>query len=295
MLRQSALASALFAVLWVAGLTSFSIVPACSTGQVLQYRWRTAGESALGFEAVRKLVAAPSIQFLSPAIGEEWIEGTSVSITWEATGPIYWVRLYYYGGNCKLGGRSRGGFSGYVADRVTATDSAEWTVPWIDATGLRLRIAGFDAGGQRLATFERTVRFRPRELMGLPETCIAVIKRKQRLYYYEDGHIARMHIISTARPGYSTPRMKPGDHSRRRGAMGQVFRKALWPRSRRYDCVMPYWLAITSSGSHGIHGTSPNLYYRLGRPASHGCVRQHRRDARILYQLVPVGTPVYIF
>jgi len=52
---------------------------------------------------------------------------------------------------------------------------------------------------------------------------------------------------------------------------------------------------ITSSGSHGIHATSPGYYRYLGRGASHGCVRQHRADAAVLYGLVSVGTPVYVF
>ncbi len=250
---------------------------------------------ALGVGAVRHLPLTPSISLLSPRPDEEWTEGSTVIIRWEATGLLYWVRLYYYGGNCPLGGRPRGSFGEVIADRVPNTGSIQWTVPWIDATCFRLRIAGFGVNDQRLADFERVVRFRPRELVDLPDTCIAIIKRKQRLYYYEEGRIVRMHVISTARRGYSTPTMTPGDYSPRRGAMGQVFRKSRRPRSRRYDVTMPYWLQITSTGSHGIHATSPNLYYRLGRPASHGCIRQHRSDAKVLYQLVPVGTPVYIF
>ena len=57
---------------------------------------------------------------------------------------------------------------------------------------------------------------------------------------------------------------------------------------------MLWWMAITSSGSHGIHATSPGYYGYLGGPASHGCVRQHRADARELYHMVDVGTPVYV-
>lgn len=270
-------------------------VAAWSDEPALAYRWAASRDIALGTEAVRKLAARPSIQLISPRVGDEWVEGTSVTIAWEVTGPICWVRLYYYGGKCRLGGRSRGSFDGYIAKRVSAIETVQWVIPWIDARALRVRVAGFDANGERRAWFERTVHFRPRELAGVPDTCIAIIKRKQRLYYYQDGNIARMHVVSTARPGHTTPQMKPGDYSRRRGALGQVFRKSPWPRSRRYNCTMPYWLAITSSGSHGIHGTSPNLYHRLGRPASHGCIRQHRRDAKKLYELVPIGTPVYIF
>ena len=53
-------------------------------------------------------------------------------------------------------------------------------------------------------------------------------------------------------------------------------------------------MAVTSSGSHGIHATSPGLYCYLGSPASHGCIRQHRADAQKLYGMVSVGTPVYV-
>jgi lipoprotein-anchoring transpeptidase ErfK/SrfK len=77
--------------------------------------------------------------------------------------------------------------------------------------------------------------------------------------------------------------------------MGKVFRKAPSAWSRSYRVNMPYWLQITSSGSHGIHATSPRYYGRLGSPASAGCVRQHLSDAAKLYSLVSVGTPVYIF
>ncbi len=42
-----------------------------------------------------------------------------------------------------------------------------------------------------------------------------------------------------------------------------------------------------------IHGT---LYERLlGRPVTHGCIRVGRDDLRKIWQLVPVGTPVYIY
>jgi L,D-transpeptidase YbiS len=42
-----------------------------------------------------------------------------------------------------------------------------------------------------------------------------------------------------------------------------------------------------------IHGT---LYERLlGRSVTHGCIRVGRDDLRKVWQLVPVGTPVYIY
>jgi len=290
------LATIIYAGAGAAVVAFWSASPVASTPEnAIPYPTPAGSDIGCGVQAARSLPAAPSIRLISPGIGEEWVEGNQVTIAWEPTGPVRWTRLYYYGGRCPLGGRSRGNFGEVIANRLARTNSFQWTVPWIDARGLRLRIAGFDANGEPVASFERTVRFRPRELVGLPDTCIAIIKRKQRLYYYKDGHIERMHIISTARWPYSTPTMKPGDYSSRQGAMGQIFRKSYAPRSRRYDVTMRYWLQITSSGSHGIHATSSNLYYRLGQPASHGCIRQHRADARILYELVKLGTPVYIF
>jgi lipoprotein-anchoring transpeptidase ErfK/SrfK len=41
-----------------------------------------------------------------------------------------------------------------------------------------------------------------------------------------------------------------------------------------------------------IHGTNDEK--AIGRPASHGCVRLHNRSVIELYDLVPIGTPVWI-
>lgn len=41
-----------------------------------------------------------------------------------------------------------------------------------------------------------------------------------------------------------------------------------------------------------IHGTSEEG--RLGKPASHGCIRMKNTDIIRLYEKIPVGTPVYI-
>jgi len=252
-------------------------------------------EFGLGAELFDQSATWPSIRLISPAVDEEWREESLVTIKYQSTGPISQVRLYYYGGNCPLGGRARGSFGQVIADMIPNTGVLQWKVPWIDATAFRLRIAGYNDDNELLAEYERTVRFRPKELTDLPPTCIAVIKHRQRLYYYKDGRIVRMHVVSTGVYGRSTPDMHPGAYSRSCGAMGRVFSKSRNAWSRAYSCWMPYYMAITSSGSHGIHATTPSAYRYLGRPASHGCIRQHRADAKILYNLVPIGTPVYVF
>lgn len=236
------------------------------------------------------------IRFTSPADDEEVLEGRKIKIRWDSGGPIEKVRLYYSYDRCRLAGRSRGSVGRVLFGQMIPNfGEAPWTVPWMDSDGFRLRIAGYGGDDELIASDEIGVRFRPQELKDLPERAIAVIKEHQRLYYYEGGMIRRMHVVSTAAPGYWTPTMKPGSYDSRRGAMGKVFGKQWSAWSSMYSCTMPFWLQITSSGSHGIHATSPPFYGYLGRPASHGCIRQHRADAEVLFGLVNVGTPVYVF
>ncbi|MFW6156103.1 MAG: L,D-transpeptidase [Armatimonadota bacterium] len=236
------------------------------------------------------------VRITSPADDGEVLEGSRVHIRWDSGGPIETVRLYYSYDRCKLGGKSRGSVGHVLFDQMIPNfGEVPWTVPWMDSDGFRLRIAAYGRDDELIAFDEIGVRFRPAELEGLPDHAIGIVKKRQRLYYYEGGRIKRMHIVSTAAPGYWTPTMKPGSHDSRRGAMGRVFGKQWNAWSRRYQTAMPFWLQITASGSHGIHATSPPYYQFLGRGASHGCVRQHRADAQVLYDMVDVGTPVYIF
>lgn len=228
-----------------------------------------------------------------PGAGAMLPEGDTVTFVWNTGGPIKTVRLLYEGELCPLGGNPRGHFKQVIS---TGKNQGQyrWKVPWMDAVHFRVRLIGLSDKGKELTSDEADYSLLPLVCQNRPATAICVSKARQRLYYLKDGQIRRMHVISTAMPGFWTPVMRPGSYDRQRGAMGRVFYKATAPVSRMYEVVMYHWLAITSSGSHGIHATSPPLYSRLGHPASHGCVRQHRADARILWNMVSVGTPVYI-
>ncbi|WP_077960939.1 L,D-transpeptidase [Ensifer adhaerens] len=77
--------------------------------------------------------------------------------------------------------------------------------------------------------------------------------------------------VSTARRGYVTPR-------------GSWSAKWLsrYHRSRKYDdAPMPY--AVFFNGGYAIHATYD--IKRLGRPASHGCVRLHPNNAAEFFAL----------
>jgi lipoprotein-anchoring transpeptidase ErfK/SrfK len=78
--------------------------------------------------------------------------------------------------------------------------------------------------------------------------------------------------VSTARPGYYTPR-----------GVFRVQRTARVYYSRKYD-NSPMPNSVFFKGGYAIHGS----YYvkSLGRPASHGCVRLHPSHAAKLFNLV---------
>jgi hypothetical protein len=251
-------------------------------------------EPPLATVVVQAVELEPRLTFLSPGQNEEWLEGGTATIQWLSVGPIKTVTLYYYGDVTKLGGEDRGDFSAIIADHAPNQGLYRWTVPWVDARSFMLRLAGYDAAGKLLAETERPVRFRAAELAGLNGTFIAVSKKRQRLWYYKDNELKWISIVSTAEEPYTTPDMHPGSYSSH-GEMGRVFYKDPNAFSHEYQVPMLWWMAITSSGSHGIHATSPPFYDYLGEPASHGCIRQHRYDAHQLYEMVEVGTPVYVF
>jgi len=106
----------------------------------------------------------------------------------------------------------------------------------------------------------------------------------QRMYVSIGGKKAYSWAVSTGRKGYSTP---TGTYRPTR-----MYREYY---SRKYNnSPMPH--SIFFRGGYAIHGT----YYtkRLGRRASHGCVRLAPGNARTLYNLVrrygPANTRIRI-
>ncbi len=54
-------------------------------------------------------------------------------------------------------------------------------------------------------------------------------------------------------------------------------------RSKRYNNAPMPW-AVFYDGNYAIHGT--DAIKRLGKPASHGCVRLHPDNAKILFRMI---------
>lgn len=95
---------------------------------------------------------------------------------------------------------------------------------------------------------------------------------EQKIRVYHEGRLLYTWPVSTAKapkytpPGQFTPEFLSKDH-----------------RSKRYNNAPMPW-AIFYHGNYAIHGT--NQIKRLGKPASHGCVRLHPDNARILFRMV---------
>jgi lipoprotein-anchoring transpeptidase ErfK/SrfK len=108
-----------------------------------------------------------------------------------------------------------------------------------------------------------------------------VSKKDQRLYLWIDGQIVDTFKISTGDKKHETPLFD-------RRPSGPIFTKYT---SKKYPGGswqglgnMPYVVFI--SGGYGIHGTTIGNIKKLGNKASHGCIRVHPDNAKILQELV---------
>ncbi|MEO0635663.1 MAG: L,D-transpeptidase [Pseudomonadota bacterium] len=95
---------------------------------------------------------------------------------------------------------------------------------------------------------------------------------EQKMRVYQNGKLRHVWKVSTGRKGYRTPR---GTYSPKR-----MYKRYF---SKKYHgSPMPY--SIFFRGGYAIHGT--NAVSKLGRPASHGCIRLHTNNAARLYSMV---------
>ncbi|RIA47617.1 L,D-transpeptidase [Dichotomicrobium thermohalophilum] len=94
----------------------------------------------------------------------------------------------------------------------------------------------------------------------------------QQMNVYVDGRLRHSWPVSTGRGRYRTPR----------GTFRPTVMRRMHYSSRYNNSPMPY--SIFFHRGYAIHGT--HEVSRLGRRASHGCVRLHPRAARTLFYLV---------
>ncbi|WP_378947922.1 L,D-transpeptidase [Mesorhizobium sp. ANAO-SY3R2] len=100
---------------------------------------------------------------------------------------------------------------------------------------------------------------------------------EQRMHVLVDGRTTFVWKVSTGGRGYVTPK----------GAFKPTRMHEMW-YSKKYDnAPMPH--SVFFNGGYAVHAT--NQISRLGRPASHGCVRLHPDNAADFYQLVQIFGP----
>ena len=100
---------------------------------------------------------------------------------------------------------------------------------------------------------------------------------QQTMTVLKRGRIIHVWRVSTARNGYVTP------HGRWRPV--RMYR--MWHSRKYHMSPMPY--SVFYHRGYAIHGT--NAVRRLGRPASHGCVRLDTAHAAEFYSLVRQAGP----
>ena len=95
---------------------------------------------------------------------------------------------------------------------------------------------------------------------------------RQRMKVFKGDDLLYKWRVSTARKGYCTPV----------GKYQPLFLEKMHYSKLYHGSPMPY--SIFFKGNFAIHGTKS--VWRLGRKASHGCVRLHPKNAKKLFALV---------
>jgi lipoprotein-anchoring transpeptidase ErfK/SrfK len=125
-----------------------------------------------------------------------------------------------------------------------------------------MRVASLDVASLRNATSEAPGR----------QVTARVDLSEQRMRVYVGSDLVHEFDVSTGRKGYGTP-------------IGRYQVQWTHPKwySRKYEMAPMPW-SVFFHGGFAVHGTS--AVNRLGRPASHGCVRLAPKNAKLFYQLV---------
>lgn len=114
---------------------------------------------------------------------------------------------------------------------------------------------------------------------------------QQKMYVFRGYRLLHIFMISSGRPGLSTPTGRFRIRDKR-------LSNACRPSSEYYSCIMPYTMHFTSAG-HAIHALPiingrQEGQWHLGHRVSHGCVRVARSNAIYLYHWAYIGMPVII-
>lgn len=126
---------------------------------------------------------------------------------------------------------------------------------------------------------------------------VLVVKLSEfRLYLYHRDKYVDDFLVAIGLPEYPTPTGK--FHITYKEKNPTWLPTSEWAKDKRGIPQPPgkdnplgdYWFDI--GGGYGIHGTP--FVKSLGEKASHGCIRMANDNARVLFETVNVGAPVFI-
>ncbi len=147
-----------------------------------------------------------------------------------------------------------------------------------------------------------------RVLPDTPRNGITLNISEFRMYYYPPGQ--KSEVMSFAhgigRQDWKTPLGKtsvirkvkdpawhpPESIRREHAAMGDPLPEIVPPGP--HNPLGTRALYLNLPGEYRIHGTDIDKIFGIGMQITHGCVRMYPDDVEALYEVVPVGTPVYI-
>lgn len=107
---------------------------------------------------------------------------------------------------------------------------------------------------------------------------IIVNTKNYSLTLYKNNKIFKTYSVAVGKPTTPTPK-----------GNWVITKKGLWGQQFGGHFMQ---LSIPT-GTYGIHGT--NKPWTIGHAVSNGCVRMFNNDAKEVYDLVSVGTPVTIY
>lgn len=236
----------------------------------------------------------PDIALTSPT-NYQLVEGESYDVRWNANG-LKNITIVATGHLTDFPEKPRGDFNEVIARNASGNGgSVRWKVPYLDAVKFKIIAKGYDQDNHKYVTDSKNYTFRPAVLSGRHADGIYIDVRdekRQRMYVLKDDRLTHAYLTSGSRANEYYPRnihpSKPHDHD---GVFSIIEKKPIW-HSKLFDVDM-FWAMRYWSG-HFIHGTYPNEYSKLGTPASSGCNRLNREQAKELYDMTPVGTMVEI-
>src|SRR5262249_28450576 len=127
---------------------------------------------------------------------------------------------------------------------------------------------------------------------------ITINRDEKRLRLFRGLKLAKIYTIAVGRIGLETPAgfyrvqtkaVNPAWYSPRESWAGSLAGKLI-PGGSPDNPIKARWLGFHDGA--GIHGTDDIA--SLGTAASHGCIRMSIPDVIQLYNIVPVGTRIYI-